>query len=190
MVAATLNGVSGRLDVGRLRVVDEPHSRHLADRLQGMREPGEPVHGPGHVAGRHANQIRDGAGRQHVSQQMPARQMHRRQRYERLVAGRAPTHDRVAGHHHTLGERRPQRIGHAPRATVPGQSQDFGIIGVDDKCVGRPLVHEEPSLGRRVCLDVGMAIEMVRVQVQEDRDPRPERRGQLELKARHLDDVG
>ncbi len=120
---------------------------------------------------------------------MPTQQMHRRQRNERLVASRAPAHDRVTGHHHARSERLPQRIGHATRLAVSCQSQDIRVIGVDDERVRRPLVHKEPGLGRRVRLDVGMAVEMVRVQVQEDRDPWPERRGQLELEARHLDHV-
>ena len=45
------------------------------------------------------------------------------------------------------------------------------------------------AFARRVLLDVRMAIEMVVGEIEPERDPRPERRGGLELKAADLDGV-
>ena len=77
----------------------------------------------------------------------------------------------------------------AVRARGGGELQRAGIVGVQHRPVGRLLLGKDPRLGGGVLVDGRVPVEVVGREVQQHRDPRPERLRALELEAARLDHV-
>ena len=72
-VVEALDRAPRRFDVGRLRVVDEPHAADLADRFERVLEPGEALDRARHRRRLDAGERRHRRRRQHVGEQVAAR---------------------------------------------------------------------------------------------------------------------
>ena len=72
-----------RGDVGGFRIVDEPHAVNLADELEHVLQPAEALDRALHRQRRHAGQHADRRRREHIAEQMPARETHRCERQQR-----------------------------------------------------------------------------------------------------------
>ena len=100
--------------------------------------------------------------------------------------GEPQRHVSLAGEGAARHRRRPER--HEPRPEVLGDAPHDRIVPVQDREVLRLLAREEAGLGGGIGLERAVPVEMVRRQVDEAPDPRPELLHPLELEARHLGD--
>ena len=81
----TFDGSRRRVDVGGLRIVDEPHALDGASRLHHVRQPVEALQGALHPGGTRPGQVRDGARRNHIAPLVRTGHLHRMQRHEHCL---------------------------------------------------------------------------------------------------------
>ncbi len=165
------------------------HAADLADWFERMLEPGESLDGLGHRRGVDADNRGNRGRRQHVGEQVTAEQLHRRQRYQRLVAAGCPPHDRVVREHDALRRHLAHREQQTVRTRGRGELECAGIVGVEDGPVRRLLPGKDARLCSGVFLDGRVPVEVIGREVQQHRDPWPERLRALQLKAARLDHV-
>ena len=132
-----------------------------------MLETGERLHRANHSLLWNAGNPRHSGSGHDVGDQMPADQPNRRQGHQRRI----------------------DRKEHLPRAPCTRERERVRIVGVDHRPVVRGLIRKDLRLRCAVLLHRTVTIEMVRGQVQQDRNPWMKRVGRLELKAAHLDDM-
>ena len=183
-----LDRASGRIDVGGLRIVDEAHTAALAHRLHHVLEAGEALERlrEGRLGG--TGQVADGGGRDDVAQHVTARQVHGRDRQQRHVAFRGAVPDEAAAGMN-LGGVGVESVAHDPCPSLLRHPHRLGAVGVDHGPVVGLLVGEDSRLGGGVGSLAWMAIEVVGREIQQRRNPRPERVGGFKLKAAGLDHV-
>ena len=145
-----------RLDVGRLRVVDEPHAADPTDGLHHVLETVKPAQA--RASSRRAARrppMRDGSGGDHVVQHVPAGQLHRRHGNQPLQLD-VPCACTIQSPSTTKpSASRSERREHARAcAAMPRAARHHRrVVGVDDRPVARPLIREDARLGCRVRLD-------------------------------------
>ena len=153
-----------RGDVGRLRVVDEADAVDLGDLLEPVRDAGE---APQALADRvpvDAHRQRRGGGRHRVGGVVLAEQAQLLGPQQRL----AVVEDRPLGERHLAIGAGAAAEGDPPAAAAevgPGKRR---VVGVVDRDVVVALVGEDPQLRREVGVEVGMAVEVVGGEVEED----------------------
>ena len=188
-----LDRAARRLDVGRLRVVDEPHAADLGDRLQRVLEAGE--RRDRRASWRRARRRRaraTAAAATHVAEQVAAEQPDRATGISGVspAAVRSPiTSPPLSATPSASGasSAKPARAGACSRAA---SAQRRRVVGVDDgPVVRRPGSRRSAPSPRAYASNVGVPIEVVGREVQQHGDPRVERLGRLELEAADLDDV-
>ena len=164
----------------------------LGHQLHGVLEAAKPIDGRRHRRGRHAGDGADRRGRHHVVDQMRPEQMDRIERHQPYgCVGRSawrstiqPSSSAVPS---AIGACRPKRRWRARPFRASSRTAGSSAL-ITAQSLGR-LVLENPGLRRAVRLDVRMAIEMVRREIQHHRDPGMERLDLLELKAAGFDHV-
>ena len=155
----------GRGDVGRLRVVDEANAADLGDGLEPVRDAGE---GPQPLADRlavEAHRQRRGGGGHRVGDVVLAEQTQLIGPQQRL----AVVEDRPLGEGHLAIGAGAVAEGDPPAAAAEVGPGEGGVVGVVDRDVVVALVGEDPELRRQVGVEVGVAIEVVGREVEEDR---------------------
>jgi hypothetical protein len=174
--------------VGGLRVVhpgDAGVLRHQLAAVRRRREAEQPAGGLRHVGaeGTHRQQRRQhvvegrcggAGGGQRVepdAQRLLAVAQHG-------LAGVPPR----AGLHRAAGAEQP-----AAPAAARHQRGGVRVVAVADRGVAGALPHEQLRLGLRVRREAAVAVQVVRLEVQHHRDPRPERLHRLHLERRHLE---
>ena len=196
-------GLEGGVDVGRLGVVHPGHAGDDADDLQAVHDPGEAAQGGGDVGRRHAERRGRRRGGQRVGHVVLALEGELVDRAELARGRRAAQPQHAVGHpgqrrrglgvdtapqlHATRGQRE-GAAARPPGQARRGRASRAGVVGVQQREVGRRLVFEHAQLGFDVPAEAAVPVDVVFGQVQQHGHVGPEADDVLELKARELGD--
>ena len=185
----SINGLEGRVDVGGLGVVVVGDAADLGDEFQPVLDSLEAGHGGADFFRGHSQQPRRAHRRQDVLQVVLAFQADVFAGEHAFAAGGVgedyPAVFDVAAHVQPPLPAEPEALG----ADFGGELRGQAVVGVEDGEVVAALVAEEAGLGGHVVAHGGVAVEVVRREVEQRRHPRPETGDGLELEARDLDHV-
>ena len=171
-------------DIGRLGVVDEADPAALGDQLEPVRNAGEAAQPLADGVTVDPHRERRSGGRHRVLGVVLAEEAELGDRQQ----GLAVVEDRALGEGDFAVGGGTAAEGDAAGAAAEVGPDQLGIVGVVDGDVVVALVGEDPELGGEVGLEIAVAVEVVRRQVEEDGALGREEAGVLELEARGLAD--
>ncbi len=175
-----------RGDVGRLGVVYKADAADLGDLLEPVRDAGEAAQALAHRVAVDAHRERRRGNRHRVGGVVLAEDAELGDGEQRL----AVVEDRLPGEGDLALGTGAVTEGDAAGAAAEVDPGEGRVVGVVDGDVVIALVGEDPQLGVEVGTQVGVAVEVVGRQVEEDRALGSEGDAVLELEARGLADHG